>query len=221
MDAMTQKKIVGQKAADMTKDGQIIGLGTGSTVTWYAKALKERIENGDEFYAVPTSFQSLELCVQNGIKTTTLQEHMPEIAFDGADEVDANNCLIKGRGGALTQEKIIDYYAKEFYVLVDQSKMVDILGTSFKTPVEVIPMGLAPAQKELAKFGTPHLRQAQAKDGPVVTDNGNFIVDVEMKIDDPASYEASINNIPGVIENGIFTRDCKIIIPNNDVIDII
>lgn len=214
------KKKVGEYASSYVKDGQIIGMGTGSTVAWFAKALKTRIDAGEEFKAIPTSYQAIQLCKNNGIPITSLEDYDPDIAFDGADEVDTNKCLIKGRGGAHLQEKIVDYAAKEFYVLVDKTKIVDILGTSFAIPIEILPMGIGTTIRTLSKIGTPILREAQAKDGPVVTDNGNFIVDLKTKVKDPYEMESLLNNIPGALGNGIFTRDCKVIIAYDDVIDV-
>ncbi|HPR41124.1 MAG TPA: ribose-5-phosphate isomerase RpiA [Candidatus Methanofastidiosa archaeon] len=217
-----EKRMVGVYASKFVKDGQVIGLGTGSTVAYFAEALGERILNGESFLAVPTSYQSIDLCKKYGITLTTLDEHRPECAFDGADEVDKSNNLIKGRGGAMTQEKIVDYYSNEFFVLVDKSKLVKILGSNFPLPIEVIPKAIKPVIDKLSEMGSPMVRPAINKDGPVITDNGNFIVDLKTIIKNPKEMEININNIPGVVENGIFTRKCKIIVPNdNDIIDVI
>jgi len=216
-----QKKNIGLYAAKLVKDGQVIGLGTGSTISFFAQALQKRIMDGERFLAVPTSYQSQELCKKYKITITSLDEHRPDCAFDGADEVDNNKMLIKGRGGAMTQEKIVDYYSKDFYVLVDRSKLVDKLGTNFPVPVEVIPTAVSPVLEELSTLGNPILREAKNKDGPVITDNGNFIIDLKINITNPHEMEERINNIPGVLENGIFTRQCKIIVPNdNNIIDV-
>lgn len=214
------KKKVGDYASTIVKDGQIIGMGTGSTVAWFAKALKIRIDNGEEFNAIPTSYQAIRLCKDNNIPLTSLDEHDPDVAFDGADEVDPNNYLIKGRGGAHVQEKIVDYAAKDFYVLVDKTKIVNTLGTSFSVPIEIVPVGLGTIMRTLQKIGNPVLREAIAKDGPVISDNGNFIVDLKTRVEDPCTLEQKLNNIPGVVGNGIFTRPCKIIIAYDDIIDV-
>ncbi|MHC1598780.1 MAG: ribose-5-phosphate isomerase RpiA [Candidatus Methanofastidiosia archaeon] len=220
MNTVQQKQKVAEYAANLTKEGQVIGLGTGSTIALYAKALRKRIEQGEEFYAIPTSYQSYNLCIENNLRITNLSEHLPEVAFDGADEVNPHNHLIKGRGGALTQEKIVDYAAKEFYVLIDKSKLVVTLGTNFALPIEIIPMSLPAVMNELEKIGKPILREAKAKDGPVISDNGNFIIDLKIMINDPITLEQKLNNVPGVVENGIFTRPCKIIITHDNIIDV-
>lgn len=214
------KKKLGDYASTIVKDGQIIGMGTGSTVAWFAKALKTRIDNGDEFNAIPTSYQAIRLCKEHNIPITSLEEYDPDVAIDGADEVDNNNYLIKGRGGAHVQEKIVDYAAKEFYVLVDKSKIVSILGTSFSVPIEVVPVGLGTIMRSLQKMGNPVLREGLAKDGPVISDNGNFIIDLKTKVETPKIMEQALNNIPGAVGNGIFTRPCKIIIAYDDIIDV-
>jgi len=214
------KRKVGHYAASLVKDGQILGMGTGSTISWFAKALGNRVRDGETFLAIPTSYQARILCRENGIGTTSLDDHDPEIAFDGADEVNPNNQLIKGRGGAHTQEKIVDYAAKEFYVLIDQSKLVQTLGTSFPVPIEVIPLAAGQLLRTLSSYGTPVLRMAKAKDGPVISDNGNFIIDLYTKVNNPIEFEHELNNMPGSVENGIFTKPCKIIVAYDDVIDI-
>jgi len=134
------KKLVGKYAADLVKDGDVIGLGTGSTTLEFIKSLGERIKKeGIEVYGIPTSFQSKILGIENKINIVSIDQYVPEKSFDGADEVDPNNFLVKGRGAALLQEKIIDYSAKEFYVLIDESKLVKRLGEKAKIPIEVIP----------------------------------------------------------------------------------
>ena len=206
------KKLVGKYAADLVKDGDVIGLGTGSTTLEFIKSLGERIKKeGIEVYGIPTSFQSKILGIENKINIVSIDQYMPEKSFDGADEVDPNNFLIKGRGAALLQEKIIDYSAKEFYVLVDESKLVKRLGEKAKIPIEVIPSAWKIVSEKLKDL-SPELRMAVKKDGPVITDNGNFIIDLKFSVEDPEEKEKELNNIPGVIENGIFTRKCKVLI---------
>ena len=147
------------------------------------------------------------LAKQYSIPLTTLDaiDHI-DIAIDGADEVDPQKNLIKGGGAAHTREKIVDYLADQFIVVVDSSKIVDRLGSSFPVPVEVIPMAIAPVMRAIKKLGgNPELRMGVKKAGPVITDQGNMVIDVKFDtIDDPASLEKILNNIPGVLENGIF-----------------
>lgn len=137
-----------------------------------------------------------------------------DVAIDGADEVDPNKNLIKGGGAAHTREKIVDSLAEQFIVVVDSGKLVDKLGSTFLLPVEVIPMAITPVMAALAKLGgKPELRMGVRKAGPVVTDEGNLVVDVKFDdIPDPASLEKTINNIPGVLENGLFVNVTDVVL---------
>ncbi|NYB52982.1 MAG: ribose-5-phosphate isomerase RpiA [Methanobacteriaceae archaeon] len=200
------KKEVAHEAAMMVSDGQVLGLGTGSTAHYFILKLGERIKNEElELMGIPTSYQSFFLARDCGIPVTTLDEHLPDLAVDGADEVDPDLNLIKGGGAAHTLEKIVDSAASKFLVIVDESKEVDKLG-DFPVPIEVIPSAYRPVSEHVKTLGgSPSLRMAQMKDGPVITDNNNFIVDVQFKeINNPQELEKTLNNIPGVVENGIF-----------------
>ncbi|HEY9845979.1 MAG TPA: ribose 5-phosphate isomerase A, partial [Candidatus Caenarcaniphilales bacterium] len=127
-------------------------------------------------------------------------------AIDGADEVDPQHNLIKGGGAAHTREKVVDSLAAQFIVVVDSSKLVERLGSTFPVPVEVLPMAIAPVTQAIGKLGgKPELRMGVKKDGPVITDQGNMVLDVMFdSIDNPAELEKTLNNIPGVLENGLF-----------------
>jgi len=204
---MNLKRIAGYEAAKQVKDGDVVGLGTGSTTHYFINQLGERIIHEEiEILGIPTSYQSFFIARDSGIPLTTLEEHDIDIAVDGADEVDPDFNLIKGGGAAHTLEKVVDNAARRFIVIVDESKMVGELG-NFPVPVEVIPQALKVVEKDLMELdGIPSLRMAQRKDGPVVTDNGNFVIDTKFeKINEPAQLEMDINNIPGVLENGIFS----------------
>ncbi|WP_448380300.1 ribose-5-phosphate isomerase RpiA [Gloeomargarita sp.] len=203
------KQAVGQQAAQLVQSGMVVGLGTGSTAAFMIQALGERLRRGElqEVRGIPTSFQAAVLARQAGIPLTTLDEVATvDLAIDGADEVDPQKNLIKGGGAAHTREKIVDSLAQEFVVVVDASKLVERLGSTFPVPVEVLPMAVVPVMRALARLGgQPELRMAVKKDGPVITDQGNMVVDVTFAaIPDPAALEAQINNIPGVLENGLF-----------------
>ncbi len=203
---MELKKDVGYAAAELVKDGDIVGLGTGSTTHFFIEKLGKRIkEEAMEIMGIPTSYQSFLLAKDAGISITTLEEYDIDIAVDGADEVDSNLNLIKGGGAAHTMEKIVDEAAERFVVIVDESKMVHKLGI-FPVPLEVIPEARRTVSLYVEQFnGIPALRMAKMKDGPVITDNRNFIVDVQFKsIEDPLYLERELNAIPGVVENGIF-----------------
>ncbi len=204
------KKTAGYRAADMVRPGMIIGLGTGSTVTYAMERLCERIAQGLVCEGVPTSFQTALRAREYGIPLTTLDEYPGlDLAIDGADQVDPELRLIKGRGAAQTREKIVADAAKTFIVVVDESKMVPELNAP--VPVEVLPFAATPVFIRLkAMGGEPVLREGQKKDGPVITDNGNFIIDCRFKqIDNPEEFEKTLSLIPGVIENGIFARYAK------------
>lgn len=204
---MELKKKVGYAAAELVKDGDIVGLGTGSTTHYFIEKLGKRIKDEEiEIKGIPTSYQSFLLAKDSGISITTLEEYSIDIAVDGADEVDKNLNLIKGGGAAHTLEKIIDEAADRFVVIVDDSKIVETLG-KFPVPLEVIPAARRTVSKHVKEYnGIPSLRMAQRKDGPVITDNGNFILDVNFEsIDNPKYLEKELNSIPGVVENGIFS----------------
>jgi ribose 5-phosphate isomerase A len=205
---MNLKKLAGYEAAQLVADGDVLGLGTGSTTHYFIEKVGERIrDEGLEILGIPTSYQSFFLARNAGITLTTLEEHQINLAVDGADEVDPRLNLIKGGGAAHTMEKIVDASAERFVVIVDESKMVDELG-KFPVPVEVIPEALRVVKEQLEVMGgVSYLRMAERKDGPVISDNGNFVVDIKFNgIKEPELLELKLNSIPGVVENGIFTR---------------
>lgn len=203
------KQEVGRAAAARVESNSVIGLGTGSTTAFAIQFIGERLKSGEltGIKGIPTSFQASVLAKQFGIPLTTLDEvDQIALAIDGADEVDPQFNLIKGGGAAHTREKIVDGLAEQFIVVVDSSKLVDALGSTFPLPVEVLPMAIAPVTRALAALGgTPELRMGIKKDGPVITDQGNMVLDVKFdRIANPAELEKIINNIPGVLENGLF-----------------
>lgn len=211
------KQEVGKAAAARVKSDSIVGLGTGSTTAYAIEYLGDRLAKGElkNIVGIPTSFQAEVLAKQYNIPLTTLDRiDRIDIAIDGADEVDPQKNLIKGGGAAHTREKIVDSLADLFIVVVDGGKLVKELGSTFLLPVEVIPMAVAPVTRALEKLGgKPELRMGVKKAGPVVTDQGNLVIDVKFnKIEDPASLEKTINNIPGVLENGLFVGVADIIL---------
>ncbi len=200
------KQNAGYRAAGMVEDGMVVGLGTGSTVFFAMERLGERIAtDGLSIAGVPTSYQAAIRARQYGIPLTSLDEH-PEldIAIDGADQVDPALRLIKGRGAALLREKCVCDAAKKVLIVVDPTKMVDTLDAP--VPVEVLPFASAGVFRRLTLLGAdPVVREGVKKDGPVVTDNGNFILDCDFKaIADPGRLEAEIASIPGALECGLF-----------------
>jgi len=200
------KRAAGEAAAELVRNGMVVGLGTGSTVAWTIKRLGERVRvEGLDFYGVPTSFQAEQLAIESGIRLTSLNQHpLLDLAIDGADQVDRDLMVIKGGGAAHTREKVVSCSARTFVIVADHSKFVERL--NWPVPVEVIPIALRLAERLLDELGgKPVLRQGLRKDGPVITDNGNFVIDVDFGIiEEPRSLAEKISPIPGVVEHGIF-----------------
>ena len=200
------RRAAGYKAADMIEEGMVVGLGTGSTVSFTIERLAERIKDGLEITGIPTSFQTALRAREAQIPLTTLDDYpVIDIAVDGADEVDPILRLIKGRGAALLREKCVATAAKRFIVVVDDQKLVKKLGTA-AVPVEILPFAVTPVMAQLRGLRcVPIIREAVKKDGPVITDNGNFIADCSFEdIRNPENLEAELASIPGVAESGLF-----------------
>jgi ribose 5-phosphate isomerase A len=217
------KKAAGESAADLVKSNMVVGLGTGSTVAWTIKRLGERVrEEGLDFWGVPTSFQAENLAIASGIRLTTLNSHpVLDLAIDGADQVDHNLYVIKGGGAAHTREKVVACSAKRFVIVADESKYVPKL--TWAVPVEVLPFAFRLVEQRLVDLdGKPVLRQGVRKDGPVITDNGNFVMDVDFgAIGDPEGLAAKISPIPGVVEHGIFDNLDELYLARGDGVEII
>jgi len=202
------KKRAALEAVKHVREGFVIGLGSGTTVAYAVQKIGEKIRReGLRVLDVPTSHQVLRLAVSCGIPITTLDEHPQlNLAIDGADQVDRKLNLIKGMGGALMREKIVASAAKKLVIVVDETKLVEKLGMNHPVPVEVLPFALSVVMAKVRKLGgKPVLREGKHKVGPVVTDNGNFILDVEFGvIDDPGDLDVRLKLIPGVLETGLF-----------------
>lgn len=211
-----RKERAGRAGADLVSDGDIVGLGTGSTASFAILRLGERVAEGLRILGIPTSVESERLALEAGIPLTTLEEHPDiDITIDGADEVDPNLDLIKGLGGALLREKIVAYATRREVIVVDPSKLVDRLGTRAPLPVEVTAYGHAAVARRLRALGCePALRPRKAPgSGPFVTDNGNLIYDCRFDgIPDPAALERRIDAIPGVVECGLFVGLAAVVI---------
>ena len=211
MDLQTQlKQAVAAAAVNQIQNGMVLGLGSGSTAALMIEALALKIKSGEikDIVGVTTSFQGEVLATQLGIPLKSLSSVSGiDLAIDGADEVDPKFQLIKGGGACHVQEKLVATQADKFIVVVDSSKLVEKLNLDFKLPVEVLPSAWKQVQKTLENIGgAGDLRMAQKKAGPIVTDQGNLILDVMFNngIDQPDLLESQINNIPGVLENGLF-----------------
>jgi ribose 5-phosphate isomerase A len=196
---------IAEQALTYVRDGQVLGLGTGHAATAFVEALGQRVRAGLRVRGVPTSQTTAELAKQLGIPLTTLADVAElDSAFDGADEVDPQLRLIKGYGGALVREKIVAASAKQFIVLVGPEKLVPVLGSHGKLPIEVVPFGVDLVRRRLEQMGLP----AEVRPGlhsPFVSDNGNFILDAHIEpLPDPAALDQQVLAIPGVVGTGLF-----------------
>ena len=227
------KRLAATKAVDNhVKSGDVVGVGSGSTIVYAVTRLAERVkEENLEIQCIPTSFQAKQLIVENGLNLSSLEvaPHHCNVAIDGADEADEDLTLIKGGGGCLAQEKIVAENSDLFVVIADERKKSPMLGTSWTkgVPIEVLPLAYKPIQVALEKKfgGTPILRMAKAKAGPVVTDNGNFILDWVFSLDEireKANLTGQNNSnlwnkvntelccMAGVVDTGLFVGMAKV-----------
>jgi len=211
LDSQTQmKRIVADAAIKEVKNDMILGLGSGSTAAFMIKSLADEIRSGKlkNISGVATSFQSEVLALQLDIPLIDLASvSQIDLAIDGADEVDPEFQLIKGGGACHVREKLVASKADQLLIVVDETKMVKNLNHSFPLPVEVLPNAWKQVQELILEMnGNSTLRMATKKAGPVVTDQGNLILDVMFNdgIKNPKEIEMTINNIPGVLENGLF-----------------
>ncbi|QEE15488.1 ribose 5-phosphate isomerase A [Promethearchaeum syntrophicum] len=205
------KKKAGIAAVDeFVKDGMVLGIGSGSTVVYAVNRLIERTkQEGLKVVCIPTSFQSTQLIVNGGLTLGDLSQFPKiDVDIDGADEVDENLNLIKGGGGCLLQEKIVAFNSEKLVIVADYRKNSKILGEKWKKgiPIEVIPLAYVPLMNQMEKLGgSPFLRLAEKKAGPLITDNGNFILDVDFgEISDPKKLNQKIKMLSGVVETGLF-----------------
>lgn len=212
-----EKKAAGIAAADLVKDGMVVGLGTGSTTAYTIAELGRRVDEGLDIIAVVTSYQSEMLAIQAGITLTSLAEHPNlDIAIDGADQIDSGMNVIKGGGAAHTREKVVSRSAERFVVVADESKLSDKL--SHFVPLEVLPYAKEYVSQQVCRIGgRPGLRMAARKDGPVISDNGNFIIDASFGvIENPVILSALLSQVAGIVEHGIFTNADEVYIGKKD-----
>jgi ribose 5-phosphate isomerase A len=222
----SHKRRAGERAAERVSDGDVVGLGTGSTAAAAIRALGRRVDSGLDVRGIATSYQSRALAREAGIPLTTLEEATPTVSVDGADQIagletPGSADLIKGGGGAHAREKLVDAAADRFVVVADPTKLVDRLDEP--VPIEVLPDGVPVLERELtAMGGEPTLRDAERKDGPVVTDNGNLLLDCDFgPIDDPESLAAAIASLPAVVEHGLFVGMAdEIYVGTDDGVDV-
>ncbi|MHA1676721.1 MAG: ribose 5-phosphate isomerase A [Candidatus Njordarchaeales archaeon] len=213
-DIEYKKMAVAREALSFIEDGMTIGVGSGSTVRYFIDFLGKMYREGKirDIVGLPTSFETKKLLLKNGIKLASLWEYPePDIAIDGADSILIDkNLIIKGLGGALLQEKLMDYAAKKLIIIVDESKM----NKEVPIPIEVFPTALEYVILRLKKLGgNPKIREGTGKLWPVISDNGNFIIDLYMRMKElDKNTEVILNSIPGVFENGIFARKMTILV---------
>jgi ribose 5-phosphate isomerase A len=201
-----EKESIAKKIASRIHDGDVIGVGSGSTSFLATKAIAEKMkEDKLHITAIPTSYEIKMLCENLGIPTTTLIEKKPDWSFDGADEVTSSNWLIKGRGGAMYKEKLNIASSPVTYILVDKSKMVEHICDKFPIPVEVNKDAINLVRQALINLGAESviLRLAKGKDGPVITECGNVILDAVFRNVDE-NFESKLKSIVGVVETGLF-----------------
>lgn len=213
-DLDSLKKAAALTAVEFVRDGMTVGLGTGSTAKHMVMALGERVRAGMKLRGVPTSRETAELARQQGILLIDQDNAwIIDVAIDGADQVDPGFNLIKGGGGALLKEKIVAASAKQFIVLVDHTKRVPILGGSFPLPIEVVHFGWGSTAREIEALTKSRVVLRERNGTPFKTEAGNMIVDIHIdRIDQPRELEIALNNIPGVVETGLFVNRTDVLI---------
>ena len=210
-----EKKNAALEAVKHVKDGFIVGLGSGSTAAYAIEEIGNKIKHEAlRVLGVPTSYQALLLAVKQRIQITTLEEHPKlDLAIDGADQIDEELNLIKGMGGALAREKIVAFASKKLVIVADESKKVKVLGeNNHPVPIEVLPFATPIVMRKIGEIGgKPVLREGTRKVGPVITDNGNVIIDVDFGlIHNPAELERKLR-VPGVVETGLFVKMASVV----------
>jgi len=206
------KKIAAEKALDFIEPGMIVGVGSGSTVKMFIEVLSQA---KIDVVCVPTSIDTELMLTKYGLRIASFLEiEKIDIAIDGADSILlGKNIILKGGGGALTREKIIDYTAARLIIIVDETK----INREYPVVVEIVPFAYNFVVNRLKRYGKPELRISRKKLGPVVTDNGNWLIDLHIPLEAiDGRFEKEIKLIPGVVENGIFRRDARVIIGKKD-----
>jgi ribose 5-phosphate isomerase A len=211
-----EKKNASLEAVKHVKNGFIIGLGSGSTAVYAIEQIGKRMKlEKMHVLGVPTSYQALMLAVRHGIPITTLEEHPTlDLTIDGADQIDEQLNLIKGMGGALAREKIVAFASKKLIIVADESKKVKVLGeNNHQVPIEVLPLAAPVLLRKMEEIGgKPAIREGTKKVGPVITDNGNIILDVDFGlISKPAELERRLKMLPGVVETGLFVQMANLV----------
>ncbi|MHB8586966.1 MAG: ribose-5-phosphate isomerase RpiA [Thermoplasmatota archaeon] len=200
------KRLAGEAAAELVRDGDVVGLGTGSTAIHMVRRLGVLVNGGLRVRGIPTSVATEAAAREAGIPLATLEEvDAIDITIDGADEVAPNLDLVKGLGGALLREKVVASQSKRLVIVVDDSKLVDRLGSKAPVPVEVVPFAMSVIRRRLLSIGMKSDLRSIPAGGPFRTDNGNLILDVRTgPISDPAALDETLHHMAGVVETGLF-----------------
>lgn len=217
-----EKKIAGEASVEYIKDGMVVGLGSGSTVNWMIRKLGEKVKEGLNIKGIPSSKKTERLALEVGVPLTDFASvDRIDIAIDGADEVDRNLNLLKGGGGSLVREKVVDINADQLIIIVDQSKVVEELG-EFALPIEVLQFGWENTAKQIRELGGEPVLRIRDNER-FISDNGNYILDCKFdKITQPEVLHEKLKLLTGVVETGIFTNMVdKVIIGKNDEIEVL
>jgi len=213
MANQAEKEAAGRAAAKLVRDGDIVGLGTGSTAYFAVVALGERVKSGLKIMGIPTSIATADLARKVGIPLTTLDEHPQiDITIDGADEIDPKLNLIKGGGGALLREKVVASASRKMVVVADSSKIVPALG-KFPLPVEIIPFARTVVERKIVSLGATTKLRMNVDGQPFITDNGNQILDCSFgRIENPPALARTLSDTAGVVEHGLFIGLAKLVL---------
>jgi ribose 5-phosphate isomerase A len=208
-----EKQLAAEASLRFVSDGDVVGLGTGSTSTIAIQLLAEKVRRGLRIVGIPTSQRSKQLAESLGIPLTTLGEvQQIDVAIDGADEIDLQLRLIKGGGGALLREKVVASAAKQFVVIADSSKQVPVLG-SFPLPMEVIPFAEALVARRIGALGATVNLRRYAYGNPFTTDEGHHILDCHFgAIRDPEALARTLSDMPGIVEHGLFINMANVVL---------
>ena len=208
-----EKQATARASLKFIEDGQVVGLGSGSTATFFVQFLGERVRAGLNIRGVPTSIRTQRLAEECGIPLVTLDQVASiDVAVDGADEFDPKLCLTKGGGGALLREKIIASAAKKFVVVTDSSKQVPILG-KFPLPVEVIPFAETLLTRRISALGAAVTLRKGTDGAPYRTDEGHHILDCKFgQIPDPPALARTLSDMPGIVEHGLFINMASVVL---------
>ena len=211
----TEKKLAARAAIEYVHDGMILGLGTGTTASYFLQFLGERVHQGLNVQGIPTSETTRQLALREQIPLTDFfRSSRIDLCIDGADEINGNLDMIKGGGGALLREKIVASCSDFYIIIADSSKQVNQLG-AFPLPVEVVSFGWQVVFDQLEEHKYSPVLRLQGE-SPFLTDEGNCIIDCNLgRIDDPLNLETKLNRIPGIVENGLFTGMCDLLILGN------